>query len=214
MLLALDTSTSLASIALYDGNVVAEITWYSGRNHSVEMMSQAAGLMKLRHTKPTELQAVAVATGPGSYTGLRVGLSGAKGLALALGIPLVGVPSLDVLAEPHRWNCLPVRPVLHAGRNRYATALYLPAEGELRREGPIEGLRMTEIVSTIRSATLLCGDVGECREMDLPETVLLASPASSLRRAGFLAEIAWRKLRAGNIGDPAAVDAFYLGTGS
>lgn len=214
MLLALDTSTSLASIALYDGNVVAEITWYSGRNHSVEMMSQAARLMKLRHTKPTDLQAVAAATGPGSYTGLRVGLSGAKGLALALGIPLVGVPSLDVLAEPHRWNCLPVRPVLHAGRNRYATALYLPAEGELRREGPIEGLRMTEIVSTIRSATLLCGDVGECREMDLPETVLLASPASSLRRAGFLAEIAWRKLRAGNIGDPAAVDAFYLGTGS
>lgn len=214
MLLALDTSTSLASIALYDGNVVAEITWYSGRNHSVEMMSQAARLMKLRHTKPTDLQAVAAATGPGSYTGLRVGLSGAKGLALALGIPLVGVPSLDVLAEPHRWSCLAVRPVLHAGRNRYATALYLPAEGELRREGPIEGLRMTEIVSTIRSATLLCGDVGECREMDLPETVLLASPASSLRRAGFLAEIAWRKLRAGNIGDPAAVDAFYLGTGS
>jgi len=91
LILALDTSTAIASVALYDGSVSGEISWRSGRGHSVELMAQAESLMKLRKIQPDQLVAVAVAIGPGSYTGVRVGLAAGKGLCLALGIPMVGV---------------------------------------------------------------------------------------------------------------------------
>lgn len=212
MILALDTSTAIASIALYDGQVAGEITWRSGRNHSVELMPQVHGLLRLKGIEPGQLTAVAAATGPGSYTGLRVGLSAAKGLCLALGVPLVGVSSLDVLAEPHRESRVPVRPVLDAGRGRYATAIYRGDDGCLRRAGPIEARRMIEIIESITEDTLLCGDLEEARGVALPNSVRLASPASSLRRASFLAEIAWRRVAAGAVQDPKQVEAFYLGT--
>ena len=91
MILALDTSTAIASVALYDGLVSGEISWRSGRGHSVELMAQTDSLMKLRKIQPEQLIAVAVAVGPGSYTGVRVGIAAGKGLCLALGIPMVGV---------------------------------------------------------------------------------------------------------------------------
>lgn len=213
MILALDTSTAIASIALYDGSVSAEITWHSGRNHSVELMVQVANLMQLRRIQPEQLTGVAAATGPGSYTGLRVGLAAAKGLCLALKVPIIGVCTLDILAEPHREGCLPVRPVLDAGRRRYATALYEVRAGKYQRVGDIEGLRLEEIVAGIREETLLCGDLRELRtegEMNNPH-VRTASPASSLRRAGYLAEMAWRLFQAGQVQDPKQVEAYYLG---
>ena len=214
MLLALDSSTAIASVALYDGKVAGEITWYSGRNHSVELIPQALSLLDLRRVRASDLVAIAAATGPGSYTGLRVGLAAAKGLCLALEIPMIGISSLDVLAEPHSGSCLPVRPILDAGRKRYATALYKQSDGRLVRTGPIEGRRMSEILADLAEQTLLCGDLDECRESDVPSAARLASPASSLRRAGFLAEIAWREYQAGRYQDPGQVEAFYLAAGS
>ena len=72
---------------------------------------------------------------------------------------------------------------------------------------------MSDILSSITEETLLCGDLTECRGMDIPHLALLASPASSLRRPSFLAEIAWREFKAGKGRDPAEVEAFYLGSG-
>lgn len=213
MILALDSSTAVASVALYDGSVSAEVTWRSGRNHSVELMAQVSGLMKLRHVAPSQLSGVAVAIGPGSYTGLRVGLSAAKGLCLALDVPMVGVGSLDILAAAQRESCLPVRPLLDAGRGRFATALYRLENGELARVSPIEGKGLAEILAGIVEQTLLCGDVGEGALDEHPaarDLVRIASPASSLRRAGFLAEIGWRRWRRGEVQDARQVDAIYL----
>jgi tRNA threonylcarbamoyladenosine biosynthesis protein TsaB len=211
VILALDTSTAIAGLALYDGRVAGEITWYSGRNHSVELMPQVEALMRLKGVHPSHLEAIAAATGPGSYTGLRVGLSAAKGLCLSLEIPMVGVPTLDVLAEPHRETGIPVMAVLDAGRRRYATAVYDRGSGEFGRSGSIIGMRAAEIVAALGGEILLCGDLEELRGIELPAGVRLASPASSLRRAGFLAEIAWRRYRAGEAQDPKTVEAFYLG---
>lgn len=212
MILALDTSTAVASIALYDGSVSAEITWHSGRNHSVELMVQTANLMRLRHVQPAQLTAVAVATGPGSYTGLRVGLAAAKGLCLALKLPMIGVCTLDILAEPHKEARVPVRPVLDAGRHRYATALYRIRGGEFQRVSDIEGMRMPEIAASLREETLLCGDLAELTDSGgaSGRFVRVASPASSFRRAGYLAEIAWRLFQAGEVQDPKQVEALYL----
>ncbi len=213
MILALDTSTAIASVALYDGSVSAEVTWRSGRGHSVELMPQASALMRLRRVEPGQLTAVAVAVGPGSYTGLRVGLAAGKGLCLALGIPMIGVGTLDILAEAQRDACLPVRPLLDAGRHRYATALYRHRDGELERVSPIEGKRLPEILERIAEETLVCGDVGELLAGGShweSKPVRIAGPASSLRRAGFLAEIGWRRYQRGETEDARQVEAFYL----
>ncbi|HEX2923478.1 MAG TPA: tRNA (adenosine(37)-N6)-threonylcarbamoyltransferase complex dimerization subunit type 1 TsaB [Chloroflexota bacterium] len=213
VVLALDTSTAIASVALYDGAVSGEVTWRSGRNHSVELMVQAQGLMKLRGVDPSQLVAVAVATGPGSYTGLRVGLSAAKGLCLALGLPMVGVCSLDILAEAQRDSCLPIRPLLDAGRHRFATALYRMNGAGLERVSPIEGLRLPEVLDRVKERTLICGDVAELSAVDLGSRAALfdvAGPASSLRRAGFLAEIGWKRYHSGDVQEASEVDAFYL----
>lgn len=213
MILALDTSTAIASIALYDGAVSAELTWRSGRGHSEELMAQTSGLMRLRRVQPEQIRAVAVAIGPGSYTGLRVGLAAAKGLCLALGIPMVGVCSLDILAEAQKDACVAVRPLLDAGRRRFATALYRRDGGELRRVGPIEGKSFAEIVGGIDEATLLCGDLPDdaVTLLEGEGLVSIASPASCLRRAGFLAEIGWRRLGRGDVQDPRSVEALYIG---
>jgi tRNA threonylcarbamoyladenosine biosynthesis protein TsaB len=96
-ILALDTSTRTASIAIYRGEegVISEITWRSLSHHTVELTPY---LDLLLGQNPRELAGIAVALGPGSFTGLRVGLSLAKGFALAQEIPLIGIPTLDALA--------------------------------------------------------------------------------------------------------------------
>ena len=213
LILALDTSTAIASVALYDGAVSGEVTWRSGRNHSVELLAKAQSLMGLRHVIPSQLAAITVATGPGSYTGLRVGLAAGKGLCLALGLPMIGVCSLDILAEAQMASCLPVRPLLDAGRHRYATALYRRAGGGLIREGPIEGLQLSELLERVKERTLLCGDVSELECQGggpAGGLVEIAGPAASLRRAGFLAEIGWKRYHSGDVLDASQVDAFYL----
>src|SRR5438309_311964 len=83
MLLALDTSTALASVALYDGTVRAEATWRAGREHSTQVLPTAVRLLEQQGLGPPDLSGVAVAIGPGSYTGVRVGIALAKGLAVA-----------------------------------------------------------------------------------------------------------------------------------
>ena len=179
----------------------------------MELMSQTESLMKLRKVRPEQLIAIAVAIGPGSYTGVRVGLSAGKGLCLALGLPMIGVSTLDILAEAHDESCIPVRPLLDAGRQRYATALYRKVDGKLQRTGPIEGKTLKEIIGGIAERTLLCGDVAESQLSQAlagRELVEVSTPASSLRRAGYLAEIGWRLYHIGQFQDPAAVDAIYL----
>ena len=212
MILALDTSTAIASVALYDGMVSAETTWRSGRGHSVELMAQVSVLMRLRRVEPSQLTAIAVAVGPGSYTGLRVGLAAGKGLCLALGIPMIGVGSLDVLAEAQQESCVAVRPLLDAGRQRFATALYRHQSGGLRRVGAVEGKKLSDILEDIHEETLLCGDVEGVSTSDLRENKLIriASPASSLRRAGFLAEIGWHLFQRGELQDARQVEPIYL----
>ena len=93
MILALDTSTALASVALYDGAVSAAISWRSGRNHPVELIQQAISLMALRQLTVAQLTAVAVATGPGPSAGLGVGRAGGTAWCAARGLGRPWVPA-------------------------------------------------------------------------------------------------------------------------
>ena len=126
MLLALDTSTKQAGVALYSDQrgLVAEYNWHSANRHTEELLPAVAQMLAQAGLKPTDLTAIGMALGPGSFTGLRVGLAAAKGLALAHGLPLLGIPTLDAAAYPHQAQPAPVVAVLQAGRGRIYWAPY------------------------------------------------------------------------------------------
>ena len=128
LLLALDTSTRQASVALCtEQSVLGEYTWQVGNNHSVELLERIQRLFAECGTTMQSLDAVAVATGPGSFNGLRVALTTAKSLAFALQKPLVGVSTLDIVAAQHLdWHG-PICALLEAGRSELYVACYTGA---------------------------------------------------------------------------------------
>jgi tRNA threonylcarbamoyladenosine biosynthesis protein TsaB len=139
MLLALDTSTHLASLAICDhGELQAEYTWDVGTSHSVELLRRLEWLMKERGLALTQVSAVATATGPGSFTGVRVAVTVAKALTFSLNVPLIGISALDAIAYSQAVAALPVCALMEAGRGEYYAALYrqLPlAEAPLPQPG-------------------------------------------------------------------------------
>src|SRR4051812_41158970 len=120
MILALDTSTSYAGLAIHDGDrLLYEQQWWSGRHHSEQVLTEVARGLQLVGASVDTLTAVAVARGPGSFTGVRVGLSLAKGIALGRSIPLYGVGTLDAMADAFAAADSAVRPLVEAGRQRW-----------------------------------------------------------------------------------------------
>ncbi|WP_026370996.1 tRNA (adenosine(37)-N6)-threonylcarbamoyltransferase complex dimerization subunit type 1 TsaB [Kallotenue papyrolyticum] len=215
MLLAIDTSTDDAGIALYDdGRVLAECAWHSGRRHAEQVLPLIDTLLRQLDATPADLRGLAVALGPGSWSGLRVGLSLAKAIALARQVPLVGVPTLDVLAYPHRHGALPVVPLVRLGRDRYGAAVYRHVDG-WRRVGAMRNLALEEL-PTLTDAGLFCGDVdAAARDLLLQRlgaAAAFAMGADNVRRPAALAELAWQRLRAGAHDDLVALEPIYLGS--
>jgi tRNA threonylcarbamoyladenosine biosynthesis protein TsaB len=209
LLLALDTSTSTASLALFDGTqVISETTWLAGREHSTRLLVEVEITLERVGRVAEDLTGLVVACGPGSFTGVRVALSVAKGIAGGFNIPAWGVSSLDVLALAAWPSHLPVRVVIEAGRGRYATALYV--EGGSAGEARLATL--DELETLLADATVLIGELREDARsrLDRLEQVRLAPRAASARRAGFLAELGWRMAQRGDPGDARSLDALYI----
>ena len=214
MLLAIDTSTNASGVALYDGReVLAECAWFSGRRHAEQVLPVVDLLLRNNDAAPSDLTAVAVATGPGSWSGLRVGMSLAKSLVLARDLPLVGVPTLHVLAFPHRHGALPVVPMVRLGRDRYGAAVYrnTPAWGAV---GDVRNLALAELPA-LTDVGLFCGDVDEAARTLLMESlgdaVSFAAGSDNVRRPAALAELAWARLQAGQVDDLVSLEPIYLG---
>jgi len=125
MLLAVDTSTAQVGLALYDGaQVIGEYAWRSSQRHTVELAPAISELLTRCGLTMEDVRALGVALGPGSFTSLRVGLSLVKGLALSLHLPLIGIPTLDILASAQPASKLPLAVLIQAGRGRYALGWY------------------------------------------------------------------------------------------
>jgi tRNA threonylcarbamoyladenosine biosynthesis protein TsaB len=213
VLLAIDTSTARAGIALYDGDVLAESVWHAGRDHGRLLMPTIEETMRRLGREPGEIAAVAAARGPGSFTGLRVGLAVARGLAVALGIPAYGIGSLDVLAGGVPPLGLPVRAVLAAGRGRFATALFRPVDGRYVQEGEVMGLTIDSLLRLVTGRCAIVGDLDaedRTRLAALGTDAWVAPPALSVRRPGVLAELAWQQVRQGCPPGPEAGEPIYL----
>jgi tRNA threonylcarbamoyladenosine biosynthesis protein TsaB len=213
MLLAVDTSTTRAGIALYDGDVIAESSWLAGRDHGRHLMPVIEQTLARLGKQPSDLTAVAAARGPGSFTGLRVGLAVARGLQIGLGIPLYGVGSLEILANSLPPLDYPVWAVLAAGRGRFATARFVAAAEGYIQDTDVMGVTLA---SLLRLTVERCGIVGDLDAAarttlsELGERVWVASPALSVRRPAILAELAWRQFVRGESPDPDAGEPIYL----
>lgn len=214
VILAIDTSTRLVGLALYDGaQVLAESTWESRDFHTVELAPAVEDMLKRSQLSAADLGAVAVAIGPGSFTGLRIGLALAKGLALALRIPLIGVPTLDIMAAAQPPSDLPLAAVLRAGRGRLATGWYENQNGKWELSSKIEVLTAQVLCEKITSPTVVCGELSAAERQLFTESnpsILAASPAQSLRRPSLLAEIGWQRWQADQMDDPATLSPIYL----
>jgi tRNA threonylcarbamoyladenosine biosynthesis protein TsaB len=122
--LAIDTATEVLALCADDGTARASLALRRGLQHSPALLPLADRLLAELGFGAGELELVICSVGPGSFTGIRIGLATAKGIAFATGCPLVGVSTLDALALP--WACFPgsVWPVIDARKGRWYTACY------------------------------------------------------------------------------------------
>lgn len=215
MLLAIDTATRFAGIALYGQNgLLVEQMWRTTDNHTVELMPYIVHACEQQQLLPGALQVIGVSLGPGSFTGVRVGLSVGKGLALALSIPLLGVPTLDAAAYAHSRETLPVRSVLPAGRGRWCTALYQTIGGKWQRLSDYSLIDSDALATSLSEPTLLCGEVdtnlAEALRESNPDNAIVAGPALRARRPGFVAELAWQRFVSGERDDLTSLSPIYL----
>ena len=227
MYLAIDTCTETAGLALLreDGTLRAELSWHAGRNHTAELHPALQDLLRQTGLTPSDLSGIVVAIGPGSFTGIRVGMATAKGLAMGLGIPMVGVETLEVAAYPFVWSGRTVWAVVDAGRGQVSAAAFRQND-DPNDDDPQHGLfkiveerilspeELCEAISRESAAALLCGELSETVEAVVRERlgngVVIPPALHRVRRAGYLALLGWRRLRRGDADDAATLAPLYL----
>jgi tRNA threonylcarbamoyladenosine biosynthesis protein TsaB len=224
MLLAIDTSTAHIGLALYDGaQVVGELLWQSPIHHTQQLAPALAELLWRMDMRMDIITALGVALGPGSFTSLRVGIAFAKGLVLAHHIPVVGIPSLDVVAaaiplfDPLTGSLQyrKLAAVLAAGRGRLALGWYHANGTGWQTEGPVKVMTAEQLAEKIHKPVIVCGELTAEDRQRLArrfKKVLLASPAQCVRRPGILAELAWIKWQGGHNDLIASLAPIYLHT--
>ena len=216
MLLAIDTSTATIGLAIYDGSsVIGETAWTAGNHHTVTLAPAVLRLCESVDLNFEHIKGFGIALGPGSFTSLRVGLSFVKGMALGLNVPIIGVPTLDILAAAQPRSTLPLCAVLQAGRNRIATQYYRYEKKKWVSQGELNVFSLEEFAQSIQNRTLVSGELtAEFRTFLRRNNrdIRMATPAMCLRRTGFLAEIAWQGLVKGRINPPSELAPIYLHT--
>jgi tRNA threonylcarbamoyladenosine biosynthesis protein TsaB len=213
MLLAVDTSTAQVGLAIYDGSqVISEYAWRSSQRHTVELAPAISELLRRCGLTMENVRGLGVALGPGSFTSLRVGLSLVKGIALARGLPLVGVPTLDILATAQPASKLPLVALIQAGRGRLAVGSYKHSRKGWQAQGPARVMTLASLLEEVKKPTIVCGELTpeEYHELEEKTDLHLVSPAQSVRRPAILAELAWASALAGNIDNAATLAPIYL----
>ena len=214
MLLAVDTSTQMMGLALYNGDkVIGEMVWETKNRHTVTLAPAIDDLMQRSKFDPQHISCVGVAIGPGSFTSLRIGLALVKAIALSLKVPVIGVPTLDILAYAQPPRDIPMAALLKAGRGRFALSWYKTQESIWVSDGEVSVITLEELIASIEDPTYVCGEVyGEERQALLRKKKLikLASPVESVRRPSYLAEIAWSRYLEKKFDDVDSLAPIYL----
>ena len=216
MLLAVDTSTQSVGIALFDGNqILCEESWISRRYHTVELANAVQSNLSRAGLSAADLHVLAVASGPGSFTGLRIGLALIKGIAYTQQLPVIGIPTLDITARAVPVRDTRLAAVLQAGRNRLAVGWYKVEDGSWRADGPLENLTLAELLKKIDQPCILSGEINEEIRQVVEDHDLIdaASPTLALRSPKYLAELAWNRWQDGSVDDILTLSPTYLHKG-
>jgi tRNA threonylcarbamoyladenosine biosynthesis protein TsaB len=189
-------------------------TWDAGRRHSVEVAEVVESALSSSGMPAETLDGVVVGTGPGSYTGIRVGIALAKGLALAAGCPLVGVSSLEAVAHTLAGSDERIYAVADLGRGYVGLAVFegVHADGRLRRIAEDRAMTVAESSQLVPSGALICGWGRRLLRNGISDTSGPDSQASSCQtpRAAVLAEIGRLYLEAGSIDQRRSLQPNYL----
>ena len=245
MLLAIDTSTRQLGVAYYaNERILGEINWVAGFHATEQLMESITQLWAMiansgqapESAVPPEsgetattmdglhvlgqsqvpISAVAVVGGPGSFSGLRVGMATAKGFCLTLGVPLVTVPTLDAIAFPHLQSSnAHVCALLQAGRGEYYVGWYRSVARNWRRLEDYAILGIEDVCTRIVKRTIFCGEISEEHRKLVEDTVekkLIVFPSglASVRRAGTVAVLGADNLAKGWTVDPLTAEPDYL----
>lgn len=214
--LCLDTATRRVSVAIgRDGEVLAEMQLADGQRHAEELAPAIRYLCNEVGVGLEQLVALGVGLGPGLFTGLRVGVTTAKVMAQALRVPVIGVPSLDLVAYPLRYATRLVVAVIDARRREVFYALYRPVPGGVQRVSGYEVGSPDDLASELAASgdeALLAGD-GALLYRDRFEAVgrvELAGPAASSPSAAALVELATARYEREEFCAPRELQPLYL----
>jgi len=214
-LLAVDTATEICGVALaIDGQVKAELILNRGVTHTQSVLSTIDAALGMAGISAGQVDAYAVTRGPGSFTGLRIGISTVKGLALATGKPLLGISSLDVLAHQASGRADLICPVMDARRREVYWALYQrDTDGFTtimeERVGPV-----AEMTAAIEKECEFIGNGVPPYRSELQSSLkhpsLWTDHEGNTLRPAVLARLAWQQLQDGKEGDIRTVAPVYL----
>ena len=220
MILAIDTSTETASLALTrgDGDIAAVLTWRAGRNHTMELHPAIDQLLCQAKAAPGDLTGIVVTLGPGSFTGIRIGLATAKGLALGLDIPIVGVETLAAAANAFAWTGRAVWSVVGVGRRQLGAAAYQQADDggvtKVHEESIVTPAELCDLIIASGAESLLTGEFDDDISMMMRERVgdsLVIPPyAPRIRSAIDAAHLGHLRLMHGDADDVITLEPFYL----
>jgi len=187
-LVAIETSGRIGSVAAWDGaRVVTERVFEKGMQHGRELVPKLNDIVEDAGWTPDRIDVVAVSVGPGSYTGLRVGVTCAKTLAYATGAKIVAVPTLDVLARNVPAGSESICPVVDAKRKQVYGCVY---DARYRRLTDFLVLRPGELLGKLPRPVVLLGDGLETySEVFTAEGITIAPKASWRARASVVAEL-------------------------
>ena len=215
LILAFETATSCGSVALVAADrCLAEYSLHSDLTHSRRLLASVTRLMADTHTSWEDIDAVAVSSGPGSFTGLRIGMSTAKGLVMAAEKDLLGVPTLDGLASQLPYADQQICPVIDARKKEVYTAFFRADEqGMVRRQSDYMTLAPARLGEMIKEQTVFIGDgILACEAMlkELGQLALLSPPLLHMPRAAAIGMLAIEKWERGDVLDPATAVPLYV----
>ena len=215
-ILAIDTSSAQGSVALYDGTHVSARTWPADRTHTTTLLGEIHHLLAAAGLSTEALAAVAVTSGPGAFTALRVGMGVAKGFHLAADLPLISVPTLEATALPYAAAPGRIVAVLPAGRGRLVWQYFLgTGDAVTPRSDPRNGTGdelLAELGAVPDMRFIIAGELAPEQAALLADVPNADLPPAALRfrQPGAVAELAWRKWQAQDLADPTLLEPVYL----
>jgi len=213
--IAIETTTMVGSIAIVDAaRVISEITLNVRATHSEKLMPAIDRLFSDAGLAVDDMDAIAVSIGPGSFTGLRIGISTAKGLSYASGKPLIGIPTLDALALNMGFSSCLVCPIQDARKGEVYTALYRPGDNSPEKITDDIAVNPDALAGMINEKTVFLGDgVNRYRELLMKQLGELYNEAPlplQLPRASNVALLALNRLGKGDTDDPFTMIPRYI----